>query len=323
LWESEVKAKGILAEKIANHERMNNHTEARIKQESSEVEKWKEKFRSLRSELKSERELVAKLKHKFEQAKEQWRIFKQQMDKENKASDPKIRKLQSQIEEQKSQYEDHLSKLKNDREHLLSEIFRLGQSKDALKRELNKLNEEIQMNYAEKSTLENIVKSKNRLEVELKNLKRVIDDQYVDKTELERLKAAYDMQIATVKSQFEHEVQLGINRKYSEITQIMDKHARDRLIIDQIREANENMLRTEVSTTKKSSQMEVNDLKRLVREKEEQIKSEISSRRLITEKFSVEKKRNEELVRKLSLLSIARSESLLAFNNNNDEMEET
>lgn len=78
---------------------------------------------------------------------------------------------------------------------------------------------------------------------------------------------------------------------------------RDRQFIEKIRDVNENTLRTELTTMTKAMQLDIDRLKAIIRERDEQIVSLRKSLDIVKEKYADESRHRESLMKKLQILS--------------------
>lgn len=88
-----------------------------------------------------------------------------------------------------------------------------------------------------------------------------------------------------------------------------------------MRDANENALRNEHDQITSNLKAEINQLKRLVKGKEEEITTLKSSMTRLKEKYSEEATAKEELMKHVQKLATRSSTTLISNNNNNNEEE--
>lgn len=89
----------------------------------SELDRFRDKFRQLKAELKAEREQVAKLKYKIDIQREQLRAARDHL--QEVANEPRAQRLIVQMDEMKAEHEKLIENMAKDRENLISEIYRL------------------------------------------------------------------------------------------------------------------------------------------------------------------------------------------------------
>ncbi|CAL8118922.1 unnamed protein product [Orchesella dallaii] len=308
MWESEVKAKGILAEKLARYEKQHNILDAQNKRELEELDRYKDKIRHMKSSLKSEKDLVIRLTNKLEETRNIAKTFKSQVEEMN--NNPKAEKLASVVDNLKSQFELHAENSRQEKEKLMNEIYKLNQEKWRAEKESKRLSEDMKILEAEKSTWQNLAKMKDRIELEFMELKRAVNDQFVDRRDVEKLKTIYEGKLSQVKSHYEQELNVQVNERLSQFTNHLGRQSRDRHLLDKLRDTNENTLRTELHSVTKSLQVDIDNLKGLIRERDEEIVTLRKSLDIVREKYADESRQREGLMKKLQVIASHSHESI-------------
>ncbi|CAG7720091.1 unnamed protein product [Allacma fusca] len=309
MWETEVKAKGILAEKIAKYERITAQSETKSKQEAGNYDRIKEKARQYKAELQAEREQSTKLKAKVDLLKEQLRTARDQL--QEMANDPRAQKLADHLEKQSAEHARVLLQIGKEREALMAEFYRLGQEKTSLEKEVAQMKELLSHeNNHDKQMIEKLMETKERLETEMLSIKTLVNKRYVEKSVLDAMRKDYEANLLALKSQFETQAEQELTSKLNQIGAMLDNQNKDRVMIDTIRNANENSIRNEFNSMVKNMKLDIERLNSLLKAREEEITSLRTCVSKFKDKVATETMEKNELIRKLQNLSTSQ-ESLL------------
>ena len=154
---------------------------------------------------------------------------------------------------------------------------------------------------------------KEKIESEVSVLKEAISKNFVDKSEVDQLKANYEIQIADLTNKFED--QLEMNRQLAEINEYLGKQFKDRDILYEIRDSNEELLRKELQSVISAAQSDKEKLQRIINEREEEVTSLRQIMELLKRKYVSEAQKNQELTKQVQILASPSSEDVLNENN--------
>jgi len=89
-------------------------------------------------------------------------------------------------------------------------------------------------------------------------------------------------------------------------------------LIDKIRDSNENLLRKELNSVSISLKLDTEKLKKLIKERDEEIMSLRKAVDVLKNKYATEAHDREDLMKKVKILSTISQESLQSANSNNN-----